>query len=157
MSIYFLHRSNYCQSALAKFAAAPCFVPPGAPSARPSDWDWGRAACFFAPGRPTKTENNIRHGQKAVPAHSGLLLLHLLVKQFDRSAGQLPESGRSLWRVAWTVLADTSWAWVSFMTISRHSFSTFAAISAIDTVAMRFLWSTAAATRSSISLFDNCL
>ncbi len=34
---------------------------------------------------------------------SGSLLLRLLVKQFDRSAGRLPESSRSLWRMSWIV------------------------------------------------------
>ncbi len=72
-------------------------------------------------------------------ANSGSLLLHLLVKKFERSAVRLPESGRSLWRVAWTVLTDASWAWASFMTLSRRSFSTSAAISVMDTVAVKFL------------------
>ncbi len=73
------------------------------------------------------------------------LLLHLLVKQFDRLPGQLFESGRSLWRVAWTVLADISWAWASFMTLSFWSFCTSAAISALEVFGVRFLWSAAAA------------
>jgi hypothetical protein len=49
------------------------------------------------------------------------------------------------------------WAWVSFMTLSRRSFSTSAAILAMDTVAVKFLWSAAAAARSHISPFDNRL
>jgi hypothetical protein len=89
-------------------------------------------------------------------ACSGLLLLHLLIQQFDRSAGQLPESSRSLWRVAWTVLADTSWAWASFLTLSRQSFSTSAAIPEMDTT-MRYLWSASAAALSPILPFENRL
>jgi hypothetical protein len=41
------------------------------------------------------------------------------------------------------------------MTLSRRSFSTLAAISAMDTVAVKFLWS--AAALSHISPFDNRL
>jgi hypothetical protein len=49
----------------------------------------------------------------------GSLFLHLLVKQFDNPPGRLVESGRSLWRVTWTVLANTLWAWAGFMTLSH--------------------------------------
>ncbi len=75
-----------------------------------------------------KVTKKLRQSSRWLTGISGSLLLHLLVKQFYHSAGRLPESSRSLWRVAWTVLADTSWAWVSFMTVSRRSFSTLAAI-----------------------------
>ncbi len=64
---------------------------------------------------------------------SGSLLLRLLVNQFDSSPGWLLESCRSLWRVLWTVLVDTSWALASFMTLSCWSFSTLAAILAMKT------------------------
>ncbi len=52
MSIYFLQPSYYHKSVLAKFASAPFFLPPPAPSGRPPDWGWGRPACFSAPANP---------------------------------------------------------------------------------------------------------
>ncbi len=52
MSIYFLQRSSYCWNASAKFAAAPFFVPPSAPTGRPPDWGWCQLACFLPPADP---------------------------------------------------------------------------------------------------------
>ncbi len=138
-------------------------IPPLNPSGRPPDWGWGQTARFSFPADPptvrscprwSKSHGNHRCGRLAC---SGSLLLHLPVKQFDCSAGRLPGSGRFLWRVPWTVLADTLWAWSSFMTLSWQSFSTLTAISAMDTVAVRFLWSVAATARSPVSPFDNLL
>ncbi len=78
-------------------------------------------------------------------SRSGLLLLCSLVKQFDRQPGWLLENDKLLWRVALTVLADTSWSWASFMTLSLRLFSISAVIPGMDTVAVRFLWSAASA------------
>jgi hypothetical protein len=52
--------------------------------------------------------------------------------------------------MAWTILANTTRSWASFMTLSWQSFSTSEAIPAMDTVAVRFLWSAAAAALSPI-------
>jgi hypothetical protein len=121
------------------------------------------ARSLFAPGRST----TVRTLSKMVKSHSDYrwdrlsrsvsLLLRSLVKQFDYQPGRLLESGRSLWRVAWTVLADTSWPWASSMTLSWRSFSTSVAIPAMDTVGVRFLWSAAAAGLSPILPLDICL
>ncbi len=143
--------------------SVPNYAPP-AHTGRPPDWVWCRLPCFLPPADthqhwelcPRWSKSCGSHRCDCL-AHSGSLLLLLLVKQFDRSAGRLPESGRSLWRVAWTVLTDKSWAWASFMTLSWQSFSTSAVISVMDIVAVKFLWSAAAATHSHISPFDNCL
>ncbi len=43
--------------------------------------------------------------------------------------------------MAQTVLVDTSWAWLSFLTCYCQSLSTSAAISAIEALALRCLWS----------------
>ncbi len=160
MSISFSQRSHYRRSASAMFAGAPFFVPPPAPSGRPADWGWGRRdRSLPLTGTPTlRTLSNIvkKRGDHRWDhlSRSGSLLLRSLVKQFDRQPGRLRESGRSLWRVAWTVLADTSWSWASFMTLSWRSFSISAAIPAMDTVTVRFFWSAAAAGFSPISPLD---
>ncbi len=127
------------------------------------DWGWGRSALFL----PLADKQTVRTLSKMVkkPQRSLLWLpvmfwitpFHLLVKRFDHPSGRLLESCRSLWRMAWTILADTSWAWASFMTLSWRSFSTSSAIPAMDTVAVRFLWSAAADARSPISPYDNRL
>ncbi len=49
MSICFLQRSDYRQSASATFAAVSFFAPPPAPSGRPPDWGWGQPALFSPP------------------------------------------------------------------------------------------------------------
>ncbi len=105
----FLQRSEYCWSASATFATAPFFIPPPAPSGRPPDWGLGRRARTSPLANPSTVRTlskmvKIRYYHRCdLLPRSASLLLHLLVKQFDRSAGQLPESGRSLWRVAWTI------------------------------------------------------
>ncbi len=64
----------------------------------------------------------------------------LLISKEKRLAAHL---GRLLWelqvilRAPWTVLADTSWAWASFLTLSRRSFSISVAISGIETFAVK--------------------
>ncbi len=50
-------------------------------------------------------------------SRSGSLLLRSLVKQFDRPPGQLPESGRLLWRVAWHCGPER----VSWHSLNDHS------------------------------------
>ncbi len=154
MLMYFLQHSNYRPSTTVKFATTPFFVPLPAPSGRPPDWDWGQPLAFHPQPTHQQWECCTRWPKSWGNHHgdwlglSGSLLLHLPVKQFDHSAGRLPESSRSLWRVAWTVLSDTAWAWASLMTVPRWSFSTLAAISAMDTFAVRFLWSATAAALS---------
>ncbi len=112
MWIYFLQRSFYRRSHSANSTAAPFFIPP--PTSRgllvvaeagqlalrhwPTHQQWER--CL----RCWKSRGDYRCDRLA---HSGLLLLCLLVKQFDCSPGQLLESCRSLWRVSWTILALT--------------------------------------------------
>ncbi len=54
------------------------------------------------------------------------LLLHLQGKLFSHPPGQLLWELQVLMRVAWTILADTSWAWASFLTLSGQSFSSSA-------------------------------
>ncbi len=73
-------------------------------------------------------------------AHLDSLLLHLIVNYFNHLPANIFESCRSLWRVAWTIFVDMSWAWARFMTLSCRSFTTLAVISAMEAFAMRFLW-----------------
>ncbi len=61
-----------------------------------------------------------------LPCTFSVALFYLLVKQFDHPLGRLLWELQILWRVAWTVLLDTSWAWVKFLTLSHGSFSTSA-------------------------------
>ncbi len=163
MLIYFLQCSSYCRSASATFAAVPFFIPPPAHTGRPPDWLWCRLHCFLPPANPptlrtlSKMVKKLWWSSLWSPSTFWIAPSSSLVKQFDRSAGRLPESGRSLWRVEWTVSTDTSWAWASFMTLSRQSFSTSAVILEMDTVAVKFLWSAAKAARSHILPFDNHL
>jgi hypothetical protein len=161
VNFFFSQRWFYCQSASAKFAASLFFVPPRAPSGRPSHWGWGQPA-RSSPPADTSTIKTLSKMVKSQGEHrydlltsSGLLLLCLLLKQSDRSPGRLLASFRSLWRVTWTILADTSWAWANFMTLSRWSISTSAVISVTETIAVRFLWSASAAASSPTSPFDN--
>ncbi len=147
MLTHFSLRSYYCRSASAKSAAAPFFLYPlqvllggllveaeAGQLAPPAPWltnlQWERCP------RWPKSHGDHRCDRLA---RSGLFFLCLHVKQFDWSSGRLFESCRSLWRVLWTVLADTSRSWASFMTLSRRSFSTSAALSAMETVVVIFL------------------
>ncbi len=132
------------------------FCTPPSPSRRPPDWGWGQQDRSLPLANPPtvrmcprwlKSHGNHRWDRLS---HSGSLLLRSLVKQCDCSPGRLLESGRSWWRVAWTILANTTWSWASFMTLSCQSFSTSEAIPAMDTITVRFLWSAAAAALSPI-------
>ncbi len=102
-------------------------------------------------GCPRWTKSRGKHRRDCL-TQSQSLLHRLLVKQFDCPPGWLFEICRSLWKVAWTILADTAWAYASFMTLSYQSISTLAAISVMETFTMRFLWSTA---HSPILPFDS--
>ncbi len=91
MSMYFSQPYYYRRSSLAMFAAEPFFAPPPAPFERPPDWGWGQPALFSPPADPPTVRTLSKmvgdHGSDCLPC-SGSLLLLLLVKQFDRSAGQ---------------------------------------------------------------------
>ncbi len=68
---------------------------------------------------------------------------------YHLSPGQLHLEMQLLMRAAWTILADMSWAWASFLTLSRWSFSTLAAISVMAAFAVKFIWSTTAVSPTS--------
>ncbi len=147
MSIYFLQRSSYCRSASAKFTAAPFFVPPQAPTGRPPDWGW---CLLFAPTDPPTVRTLSEMVKK--PRRSSLWSPGI----FWIAPSSSPR--KAVWSLSWPTywkrqilvksganrLTDTSWAWASFMTLSWRSFSNSAAISAMDTVVVRFIWSAAA-------------
>ncbi len=152
----FSQRPHYRWSTLATFTATPFFVPLHlllggllieAEAGKITLCPWPTHQQWECCPRWLKSHGNHRWDRLS---HSGSLLLRSLVKQCDCSPGRLLESGRSWWRMAWTILANTTRSWASFMTLSWQSFSTSEVIPAMDTVAVRFLWSAAAAALSPI-------
>jgi hypothetical protein len=158
----FLQHSYYCWSSLAKLAAMPFFIPPPDPSGRTSDWGWG-SQLTLCPELTHDSENVVQDGQKA-----------------RRSSLWSPDTfwiapSLSPCKAVWALTCLNSWerqifvksgvnhfsrhigAWASFMTLSQRSFSSLSVIWVVDTVAVRFLWSAATATRSPTSPFDNRL
>jgi hypothetical protein len=87
-------------------------------------------------------------------AHPESLLLHLQVKPFGHPPGQLIWELQVLMRATWTILTDMPWAWASFLTLSRGSFSVSPAITMMENFMVRFLWSSAAVSPN--SPFDKC-
>ncbi len=111
---------------------------PSAPSRMPPGWGWvcGQLALHLRLTHQ-QWERSLRwsrsHGDHRYDylTSSQLLLLHLLVKQFDCPHAWLLGKLQILWRVVWIILVNMPWAWASFLVLSRWSFSTLVAILAM--------------------------
>ncbi len=104
--------------------------------------------------RLLKNHGRHRFGRLTCPE---LPLLHLQGKPFFHPPGRLLWELAVLMRAAYTILADTSWAWESFLTFSCQSFSNSVAISAMQVIVLRFLWSATAAAVSYSSPLEKTL
>ncbi len=113
--------------------------PPPTPSRRSPGWGWLWLAHSSPPALSKMVKKQWRLSQNAKHVLTCSFFIFLLSSLVTNFAGFF-ESCRFLWRVGWTNLVDAQWSCVSFLTLSRQSFSTSAATSAMEVYALRCLW-----------------
>ncbi len=117
-------------------------------SRRPPEWEWGRLACSSPPAA-SQTVSTLSQTVKESrlpslwPPHRS----RIAPPRKTIFSPTCPTSfrARGSYESDVTILADTSRAWVSFLTFSHRSFYNLAAISAMEAFVLRFLWSAATA------------
>ncbi len=138
-----------------------CLYPHPSPSRRPPEREWSRPARSSSPAASQTVRTLSKTVEESRPhcfgclTHPESLLLHSEENCLFTHLADFFEIFTVLMTEVWTVLADMTWDWPSFLTFSCQSFSSSTAISAMEAFAVRFLWSATAV--SSTSPLDKCI